>query len=61
MNMSPNPESRPPAGEVAETRVRRPLPQVSEPEREFWRRAVDLERRRMAAQPDGTSSWSPDR
>jgi hypothetical protein len=36
---------------ASESRVRQPLPQVSELEREFWRQAVDRERRRMAARP----------
>jgi len=32
-----------------EIRVGHPLPQISDPERAFWRRAVELERRRMEA------------
>jgi len=34
-------------GPATEARAHRPLPQVSELERAFWRRAVDLERRRL--------------
>jgi hypothetical protein len=36
-------------GAALEVEVRRPLAQVSDRERAFWRRAVELERRRLVA------------
>ena len=48
MDESPNLDARKPRDAALASRVWRPLPQVSDPERAFWLRAVDLERRRLA-------------
>ena len=47
MDESPSPRIFELPGPGPEAPAHRPLPQVSDLERAFWRRAVDLERRRL--------------